>query len=96
MTRETVRRILQQHREELARLGVSSLALFGSTARDEASEESDVDLLVEFHRPVGLFEFLEVKEFLERVLDHPVDLGTPNSLHPRLKEQVLQEAKRVA
>ncbi len=95
MTKDEVLRILGQHREELQRLGVRSLALFGSAARGEASAESDVDLLVEFDRPVGLFHFIEVKEFLERVLGRPVDLGTPQSLHPRLRRRVLEEAVRV-
>ncbi len=96
MTRDEVLHILSQHRAELVQLGVKSLALFGSAARGEATAKSDVDLLVEFDRPVGLFHFIEVKEFLERVLGSPVDLGTAESLHPRLREQVLQEAVRVA
>ena len=96
MRRDEVLRILGEHREELVRLGVRSLALFGSAARDEASDASDIDLLVEFTGRVGLFHFLEVKEFLEAVLGRSVDLGTPDSLHPRLRERVLREAVRVA
>jgi uncharacterized protein len=96
MRRDEVLRILGEHREELVRLGVRSLALFGSAARGEASEASDIDLLVEFSGKVGLFHFLEVKEFLEGVLGRSVDLGTPDSLHPRLRERVLREAVRVA
>jgi hypothetical protein len=95
MRRDEVTRILATHRRELSRLGVKSLALFGSSARDEAGSGSDVDLLVEFDRPVGLFEFIDVKEFLERVLGCSVDLGTPDSLHPRLRERVLREAVSV-
>ena len=95
MTRDDILRILSEHREDLARLGVKSLALFGSAARDEAGVASDVDLLVEFDRPLGLFQFIDVKDFLERVLGCPVDLGTPDSLHPRLRERVLQEAVHV-
>jgi len=96
MRRDEVTRILATHRRELSRLGVKSLALFGSSARDEAGSGSDVDLLVEFDRPVGLFEFIDVKEFLERVLGCSVDLGTPDSLHPRLRERVLREAVSVS
>jgi hypothetical protein len=95
MRRDEVTRILATHRRELSRLGVKSLALFGSSARDEAGSGSDVDLLVEFDRPVGLFEFIDVEEFLERVLGCSVDLGTPDSLHPRLRERVLREAVSV-
>ena len=96
MTRDEVMRVLSEHREELSRLGVKSLAMFGSSVRDEATEASDVDLLVEFDAPIGLFEFIDVKEFLEGILGRPVDLGTPDALHPRLRARVLREAVRVA
>jgi predicted nucleotidyltransferase len=59
MQRDNVLKILAEHRDELhQRFDVKSLALFGSVARGEATETSDVDLLVEFERPVGLFHFL--------------------------------------
>jgi len=96
MTRDEVLHVLQEHHSELRdRFGVKSLALFGSAARDEAGTESDVDLLVEFDRPVGLFEFVDLKAFLEGLLRRAVDLGTPESLRPRLRERVLREAIRV-
>jgi hypothetical protein len=96
MTRDELVRLLSQHRSELQeRFGVKSLALFGSAAREEAGIESDVDLLVEFDRPVGLFEFIDLKDFLERLLGRKVDLGTPESLKPRLRERVLKEAIHV-
>jgi len=84
--------LLRAHRTEIAIHGVKSLALFGSVARDEAGPESDIDLLVEFSRPVGLFQFIDLKQYLEGLLGCPVDLGTPNSLKPRLKDHVIQEA----
>jgi predicted nucleotidyltransferase len=88
--------LLSQHRCELQeRFGVKSLALFGSAARGEAGIASDVDLLVEFDRPVGLLEFIDLKDFLEKLLGRKVDLGTPQSLKPRLRERVLREAIRV-
>jgi len=95
MTREEILRVLSSHRADLERFGVKSLALFGSAARDDARAESDVDLLVEFEQPVGLFEFVDLKDFLESVLGCPVDLGTPQSLKPRLRERVLSEAVHV-
>lgn len=70
---------------------MKSLALFGSAAKDEAGPESDVDLLVEFDRPVGLFEFIEVKEYLEGLLGRPVDLVTPDALRPTMREGILSE-----
>ena len=68
--------------------------LFGSVARDEAQAESDVDLLVEFGRPVGLFTFIRLKRYLEEIFDTSVDLGTPDSLKPYLQEPVTKEAIR--
>ena len=93
MKRAEVLRILHENRGELAeKYGVKSLALFGSIARDEARPGSDADLLVEFDRPVGLFAFIGLQQFLETLLGCKVDLGTPRSLKPRLKDSVLQEA----
>jgi predicted nucleotidyltransferase len=71
-----------------------SLMLFGSVARDEAQTDSDVDLLVEFDRPVGLFTFVRLKRYLEEILESSVDLGTPDSLKPYLREPVFREAIR--
>jgi len=84
--------LLRGHLSELQRLGVKSLALFGSVVRGEAGKTSDVDLLVEFARPVGLFEFIDLKGYLENLLGCQVDLGTPASLKPGLRERVLKEA----
>ncbi len=92
MRRDEILRLLSEHRAELEQLGAKSLALFGSAARDEARQDSDVDLLVEFERPVGLFEFVDLKSYLENLLGCQVDLGTPASLKPRLRERVLKEA----
>jgi predicted nucleotidyltransferase len=94
MTRSEVIARLIEHRSEVAALHATSLALFGSVARDEARADSDVDLLVEFDKPVGLFEFLELKERLEEILGRRVDLATRASLKPRIREKVLAEAIR--
>ena len=97
MKRSDVLRILHEKRGELSdKYGVKSLALFGSVARDEARPDSDVDLLVEFDRPVGLFAFIGLQQFLETLLGSKVDLGTLRSLKPRLKDRVLQEAIHVS
>ena len=69
MQRDEIVQILQMHRDELSvRYGVKSLALFGSTARDEATAQSDVDLLVEFNRPMGLFGLFEMFTFITLLL----------------------------
>jgi len=94
MKRQEAITVLANHQKSLKEFGVSSLMLFGSVARDEARPDSDVDLLVEFDRPVGLFTFVRLKRYLEEILDNPVDLGTPDSLKPYLKEAVSQEVIR--
>lgn len=92
MRRAKVISILNKHRKVLSdSYGVRSLALFGSVARDEATQASDVDLLVDFDRPVGLFGLFALHDYLETILGCPVDLGTPDSLKPRLREKVLAE-----
>ena len=88
--------IISQHQGDLARFKVKSLAIFGSVARDEARSESDIDLLVEFSVPVGMFEFLDLKEYLESILKVKVDLATEPALKKQMKAQILKEAIRAA
>ena len=94
MQRQEVLTTLNNHKETLQGFGVKSLLLFGSVARDEARSNSDIDLLVEFDRPVGLFTFVRVQRYLEEILGQSIDLGTPDSLKPYLREPVLREAIR--
>ncbi|NJL98662.1 MAG: nucleotidyltransferase family protein [Synechococcaceae cyanobacterium SM2_3_2] len=94
LNRQTVIQTLINHRVQLQGFAVKTLLLFGSVARDEAQADSDVDLLVEFDKPVGLFTFVELKDYLENILNCSVDLGTPQSLRPTLRDVVLREAVR--
>ena len=97
MKRSQVIEILSEQRSELARTyGVKSLALFGSVARDQSTSASDVDLLVEFDRPVGYFGLFALQDHLEALLGCKVDLGTPDSLKPRVRERVMKECVHVA
>jgi uncharacterized protein with HEPN domain/predicted nucleotidyltransferase len=89
MKRDEALRILSEHREELNAFGVERLGIFGSVARDEAGSESDVDVLVEFNEPAGLFEFMDLQERLEELFDRKVDLTTLESLKPQLREGIL-------
>ena len=97
MTRQEVLDKLKANRNELRRMGVKSLSLFGSLARDEATDRSDVDLLVEFDRPIGLFHFIRVQQYLQEVLGvNRVDLVMPDALHEELRDDILRDAIRAA
>jgi uncharacterized protein len=89
---DAVLRILKQKNAELTqKFGVKSLLLFGSVARDEATSSSDVDFLVEFNRPVGYFGLFALQDYLEKLLGCSVDIGTPESLKPYIKERIMGE-----
>ncbi|MCH8315043.1 MAG: nucleotidyltransferase family protein [Planctomycetes bacterium] len=97
MTRQEVLDKLKANRNELRQMGVKSLSLFGSLARDEATDHSDVDLLVEFDRPIGLFQFIRVQHYLQEVLGvDRVDLVMPDALHEELRDNILRDAIRAA
>jgi predicted nucleotidyltransferase len=97
MNRKTVLQILKQKNAELSeQYGVRSLSLFGSVARDEATAKSDVDLLVEFNRPVGYFGLFALQDYLEKLLGCPVDIGTPESLKPYIRERIQGELVHVS
>jgi uncharacterized protein len=96
MEREEAVDRLKQHEAELKRLGVEHLYLFGSTARGEAREESDVDLF--FDHPegsLGLFALMDVKEAAARILGRKIDIMTRRSLHPVLRERIEASALQV-
>ena len=96
MRRDQALAALSGQRRELEAFKVASISIFGSVARDEAGDRSDVDLLVEFSEPVGLFHFVRLKRFLEEVLGARVDLVTPGALKAQLRDQILREAIRAA
>ena len=91
MKREQVLEILHNYQAELETRGVKSLALFGSVARDDARPESDVDILVKFDHPVGLLGLSELKNYLEYLLVCKVNLGTPDSLKERIRQNVIED-----
>jgi predicted nucleotidyltransferase len=91
MKQKEVLRTLHEHQEEIEAFDVKRIALFGSTARDEAGPDSDVDILVEFTRPIGLFHLFALQNRLEEILGCPVDLGTPDSLKERVRASVMED-----
>ncbi len=76
-----------------ARNDVALLRVFGSVARGEDTAESDLDLLVEFSEPKSLLDLIGLEQEFEEALGRKVDLVTPASLSPYLRDQVIQEAR---
>ncbi|TVR57197.1 MAG: DNA polymerase subunit beta [Candidatus Competibacteraceae bacterium] len=93
MQRAQALSLLRVHLPEIqTRYGVTALALFGSTARDESRSDSDVDILVDFEEPPSFDRYMALKFFLEDLLGIRVDLGTWRNLKPRIQRRVAQEA----
>ena len=87
---------LRAHETELRQLGVEHLYLFGSTARGEAREDSDVDLF--FDHPegsLGLYQLIDVKDTAARILGRKTEIMTRRSLHPVLRERIEASALQV-
>ncbi len=96
MNRQTALRLLAEHKSCLvSQFGVTKLALFGSTARDSATERSDVDVLVAFDGPATSARYFGVQFYLEDLLGCPVDLVTEKALRPELRPFIEQEAVHV-
>ncbi|RLJ08374.1 MAG: nucleotidyltransferase [Candidatus Aenigmatarchaeota archaeon] len=89
-------KILEEHMEELKKkYHVKELRLFGSFVRGEQRKKSDVDVLVEFEQPIGFFKFLELEEYLSKLLGIRVDLVSKKALKPRIGKHILKEAVRI-
>ncbi len=95
MKRSEVLKRFIGHESDLKKLGVKALAFFGSSARDEAHADSDVDVVVEFVRPARFEQYMDLKFYLEGLLDRPVDLVTYKALKPRLRPEIEKEAVHV-
>lgn len=93
-TRSDITRILRENQADLAALyGVSKIGLFGSYARATARKASDVDLLVEFDRPIGL-KFMDLAEYLETLLGVKVDLLTPAGLESISSPEIVADIEK--
>ncbi len=90
-SRAEIEKILKRLKPTLRRKWkVEKIGIFGSYARGEQEESSDVDILVEFYEPLG-WEIVDLKEYLEEKLGLRVDLATRGALKPRIREDVLHE-----
>ncbi|HEY9422482.1 MAG TPA: nucleotidyltransferase family protein [Thermoanaerobaculia bacterium] len=96
MRRDDVLSLLSAHRDDIERFGVTSLRLFGSVARGDASADSDVDLLVSFRETPSFSGYMKLRIFLEDLLGAKVDLVTESGLRDRVRPFVEKDAIRVA
>ena len=96
MNRNEVLKVLRAHKATLSqRFGVTNLTLFGSVARDEVSDDSDIDILVRFDRPGTSRTYFGVQFYLEDLLGRPVDLVTEKALRAEFRPYVEREAINV-
>ena len=87
-----IKKVLAARKGELAKkYGVKEIGVFGSYVRGEQGERSDVDILVEFREPIGLFKFMELEEYLGYILGRKVDLVTKEALKPYIGKRILEE-----
>jgi len=88
--------ILQENKSVIEeKYKVKTLGVFGSYVRGEQKEDSDLDILVEFQEPVGLFKFMELEEFLGKNTGVKVDLVSRKALKPRIGKYILEEVINV-
>ena len=88
---KTYIKIIDAHREYLRKnYNVKSIGIFGSVARGE-KKTNDVDILVGFTEPIGLFDFVGLQYYLRRILKKKVDLATKGALKPLIKKDILKE-----
>jgi len=89
---DEIKSILLEHREELRKkYKVKEIGIFGSCVRGEQQSFSDIDILVEFEESVGFFKFMDLEDFLKKLLGVKVDLVTKKALKPNIGKHILRE-----
>ncbi len=89
---EEIEEIIKSHKKELAeRFKVKEIGIFGSFVRKEQRKRSDIDILVDFYEPIGLFEFMDLEEYIHNIIGAKVDLVSKKALKPRIGEHILKE-----
>ena len=93
ITLDEIRDILNREKRTLReQFKIKELSIFGSFVRGESREGSDLDILVEFSGLVGFFEFLDLEEYLQNLLEVKIDLVSKKALKPKIGERILKEA----
>jgi predicted nucleotidyltransferase len=92
MNVEKIKGLLRAHKEELRKkFNVKEIGVFGSFVRGEHKKGSDIDILVDFEEPIGLFEFMDLEEYLSNLLGRKVDLVSRKALKPFIGEYIRKE-----
>ncbi len=93
---EEIKKLLSEHKKEFQeKYGLSVIGIFGSYVRGEQVAESDVDILVEFCKPIGFVRFIQLENYFSALLGIKVDLVTKKALKPYIGEQILREVQYV-
>ena len=96
MNIEEIQDILERGKTSLRdKYHIKKIGIFGSVVRGEENEKSDVDILVEFSKPISMFRFIELEESLSALLKRKVDLVTRNALKSAIKDSILSEVRYV-
>lgn len=96
MSKKNVLALLQDHLDEIHSFKIQRLSIFGSVARDQDTPKSDVDILVKFIGSPTFDQYMDLKFFLEDLLDRKVDLVTEDALRTEIKEHIKKDLVRVA
>ncbi len=91
-----IKAIIEKHKEEIkAKYGVKEIGVFGSLVRGEMKADSDVDILVEFEKPIGFFQFLDLEAYLSDLIGRKVDLVSKKALKPHIGRHILEEVVKI-
>jgi len=88
---DIIRQIREMRQELRERYHVSRIGIFGSFSQGRQTERSDLDLMVEFERPIGMLAFVHLRDDISQRLGLKIDLVTPDGLHPLIREAVMRE-----
>lgn len=89
---EKVKTIIRSHAKDLKQTyHIKNIGIFGSIARGDSHKRSDVDILVELSQPVSFFDFVDIEDYLQKILKRKVDVVTKNALKQAIKDDILAE-----
>ena len=91
---EDIKQIIKNHKDKIKqKYNVKEIGIFGSVVNGVQTKNSDVDILVVFDKKatIGFFEFIELEDYLKKIINCEVDLVTKNALKPRIGKHILQE-----